>query len=313
MALRYPPNVKPWEPPPKKTLAATASPSSCSPNPLLVLLHELAHAITTTMDGNSDGHGEVFMDIYLPVATTATCTSIPKPSPNRHRTAFASPLNARPVFNRIYPIITRRHKAIQVPSFTRATVTELSKSVAIFLRMRHRHAVRMTRIHFKIAPLTNLADCRPDCSNGTIWSSSPCITGVGTLVASQIPRESNSGNALDAIVLRVVRRRIIPWRRRGFRTLGIYPHLADDSHQTASKNPCRMLPVVDAFARIRQHRNGQCVADYWHCFHHNRRHGGSSGRRLRDTPLPVTQRHSTAPRHLRSECPTWIASISADT
>jgi hypothetical protein len=33
--------------------------------PAWCLLHEIAHAMTTTADGPSDGHGPIFMEIYL--------------------------------------------------------------------------------------------------------------------------------------------------------------------------------------------------------------------------------------------------------
>ncbi len=33
--------------------------------PSWCLLHEIAHAMTTTIDGHSDGHGSAFMNVYL--------------------------------------------------------------------------------------------------------------------------------------------------------------------------------------------------------------------------------------------------------
>jgi hypothetical protein len=67
MGLRYPPRVEAL-PAQARTRIADAdrltlrlrpqSPSWC-------LLHELAHAMSTTQDGNSDGHGERFVGIYL--------------------------------------------------------------------------------------------------------------------------------------------------------------------------------------------------------------------------------------------------------
>jgi hypothetical protein len=67
MGLRYPPRVEAL-PSQARTRIADAdrltlrlrphTPSWC-------LLHELAHAMSTTQDGNSDGHGARFMGIYV--------------------------------------------------------------------------------------------------------------------------------------------------------------------------------------------------------------------------------------------------------
>jgi hypothetical protein len=67
MGLRYPPRVEPLPAQARCRIAdadrltirlAPLTPSWC-------LLHELAHAMTTTQDGHSDGHGPVFMGIYV--------------------------------------------------------------------------------------------------------------------------------------------------------------------------------------------------------------------------------------------------------
>ena len=67
MGLRYPPRVEPL-PAQARTRVADAdrrtlrlprlTPSWC-------LLHELAHALSATHDGHSDGHGPVFMGLYI--------------------------------------------------------------------------------------------------------------------------------------------------------------------------------------------------------------------------------------------------------
>jgi hypothetical protein len=67
MGLRYPPRVEALPAQARSRIAdadrltlrlGPQTPSWC-------LLHELAHAMSTTQDGNSDGHGERFMGIYL--------------------------------------------------------------------------------------------------------------------------------------------------------------------------------------------------------------------------------------------------------
>jgi hypothetical protein len=66
MGLRFPPKVEPLPAQARSTVAdasrlsirlADSSPSWC-------LLHELAHAMTSTHDGHSDGHGPTFMGLY---------------------------------------------------------------------------------------------------------------------------------------------------------------------------------------------------------------------------------------------------------
>ena len=67
MGLRYPPSVEPL-PAQTRTRLADASRLSLRLPPLIpswCLLHELAHAMTTTHDGQSDDHGPVFVGIYV--------------------------------------------------------------------------------------------------------------------------------------------------------------------------------------------------------------------------------------------------------
>jgi hypothetical protein len=67
MGLRYPPAVAPL---PKQATATIASANRLSillpaQTPSWCLLHELAHAMTSTAEGASDGHGARFMGVYL--------------------------------------------------------------------------------------------------------------------------------------------------------------------------------------------------------------------------------------------------------
>ena len=65
--LRYPPLVEPLP------LQATATAASANRLSIFLpeqtaswcLLHELAHAMTSTEDGHSDGHGPVFLGVYV--------------------------------------------------------------------------------------------------------------------------------------------------------------------------------------------------------------------------------------------------------
>lgn len=67
MGLLYPPKAEPL------ALHATATIASANRltlflaerTPSWCLLHELAHAMTSTMDGQSDEHGSLFMGIYV--------------------------------------------------------------------------------------------------------------------------------------------------------------------------------------------------------------------------------------------------------
>jgi len=65
--LRFPPGVEPLPSQSSATLASATRLSIFLPVqiPSWCLLHELAHAMTSDVDGNSDGHGPIFMGVYL--------------------------------------------------------------------------------------------------------------------------------------------------------------------------------------------------------------------------------------------------------
>jgi hypothetical protein len=67
MALRYPPAVERLPRRATATLACANRLSIFLPErtPSWCLLHEIAHAMSTTEDGRSDGHGAVFMGLYV--------------------------------------------------------------------------------------------------------------------------------------------------------------------------------------------------------------------------------------------------------
>ena len=67
MGLRYPPAVVPL---PRHATATIASANRLSiwladRTPSWCLLHELAHAMTSHAGGHSDGHGPLFVGVYL--------------------------------------------------------------------------------------------------------------------------------------------------------------------------------------------------------------------------------------------------------
>lgn len=67
MGLHYPPAVEPLPAQATATLARANRLSVMLPprTPAWCLLHELAHAMTSTAEGQSDGHGPAFMGVYI--------------------------------------------------------------------------------------------------------------------------------------------------------------------------------------------------------------------------------------------------------
>lgn len=66
MGLLYPPKVQPLPRQARSILADGSRLSIRLPDisPSWWLLHELAHAMTSTHDGQSDGHGRIFVGVY---------------------------------------------------------------------------------------------------------------------------------------------------------------------------------------------------------------------------------------------------------
>ena len=69
--LKYPPKVEPLAAQSTTTLAQATRLSIQVPpkTPAWIILHEVAHAMTATHDGNSDGHGSLFMGLYVGLLT----------------------------------------------------------------------------------------------------------------------------------------------------------------------------------------------------------------------------------------------------
>ena len=65
--LRYPPRVRPLPRGARRTMARATRLAIEAPAelPSWVLLHELAHAMTSTAEGDNNGHGPAFVGIYL--------------------------------------------------------------------------------------------------------------------------------------------------------------------------------------------------------------------------------------------------------
>jgi hypothetical protein len=71
MGLRYPPSVEKLSRNARVTLASANRLSLFLPDntPCWCLLHEVAHAMSSTQDGSSDGHGAIFVGLYVQLLT----------------------------------------------------------------------------------------------------------------------------------------------------------------------------------------------------------------------------------------------------
>ncbi len=67
MGLLFPPKVEPLPKQAKATVACANRLAIYLParTPSWCLFHEIAHAMTSTVDGHSDGHGKSFVGIYV--------------------------------------------------------------------------------------------------------------------------------------------------------------------------------------------------------------------------------------------------------
>ena len=87
---------------------AASSPSWC-------LLHELAHAMTSTHDGHSDGHGPTFMGLYAQLLIRYLRVPADELFQSLHAAGIKADMQARPVFIDDQPM--RRTRAAY-PRFT---------------------------------------------------------------------------------------------------------------------------------------------------------------------------------------------------
>jgi hypothetical protein len=79
MDLRYPPAVERLSRRATATIASANRLSLSLPDrtPAWCLLHELAHSMSTTVDGRSDMHGPAFMDPPLSTVRASPAISVP--------------------------------------------------------------------------------------------------------------------------------------------------------------------------------------------------------------------------------------------
>lgn len=98
--LRFPPRVRPLPRQARRTVArATRLAIEAPPElPSWVLLHELAHAMTSTADGGNDGHGSAFVGIYLRLLTRHARMPFEELAASLTAAGISFDPEARPVF-----------------------------------------------------------------------------------------------------------------------------------------------------------------------------------------------------------------------
>jgi hypothetical protein len=100
LGLRYPPSAEPLPRHATTTLARANRLAVFLPAriPSWCLLHELAHAMTTTDDGHSEGHGPVFMGIYVRLLVRYLRLDETELLESLHAAGIAVALDAAPIF-----------------------------------------------------------------------------------------------------------------------------------------------------------------------------------------------------------------------
>ncbi len=100
MDLRYPPAVEPLARQASTTVASADRLSIFLParTPSWLLLHEIAHAMTSDADGSSDGHGEVFLGLYVQLLVRYLRLDQKTLLASLQDEGIAIAVNARPVF-----------------------------------------------------------------------------------------------------------------------------------------------------------------------------------------------------------------------
>lgn len=100
MGLKYPPAVEPL---PKQASSTAASANRLSIflpkiTPCWCLLHEIAHSMTSTEDGQSDGHGRTFMGLYLQLISRYLRTDLEGLMQSVEEEGIGTNCLARPIF-----------------------------------------------------------------------------------------------------------------------------------------------------------------------------------------------------------------------
>ena len=100
MDLRYPPAVERLSRRATTTVASANRLSLCLPDrtPAWCLLHEIAHAMSTTDEGLSDGHGPVFMGLYVRMLVRYLRLDEARLLASLRETGISITRDARPVF-----------------------------------------------------------------------------------------------------------------------------------------------------------------------------------------------------------------------
>jgi hypothetical protein len=106
MGLRFPPKVERL---PRQARATVADATRLSirladTSPSWWLLHELAHAMSTTHDGQSDGHGAVFMGLYARLLVRYLRVPINALISSLKADGIAADMHAEPIFVNDQPV-----------------------------------------------------------------------------------------------------------------------------------------------------------------------------------------------------------------
>ncbi|OYV24702.1 MAG: hypothetical protein B7W99_00990 [Rhodospirillales bacterium 20-58-10] len=100
LGLKYPPKVEVLPRQAKKTVATATRLSIRLPDrvPSWCLLHEIAHAMTTTVDSHSDGHNGMFMGVYIRLLAHYLRLNVDNLMRSARSELIEVTVNARPVF-----------------------------------------------------------------------------------------------------------------------------------------------------------------------------------------------------------------------
>ncbi len=100
LGLKYPPKVEVLPRQAKNTVATATRLSIRLPDrvPSWCLLHEIAHAMTTTVDGHSDRHNGMFMGVYIRLLARYLRLNVDDLMRSARSELIEVTVNARPAF-----------------------------------------------------------------------------------------------------------------------------------------------------------------------------------------------------------------------
>lgn len=98
--LRFPPRIRPLPRQARRTVARASRTAIEAPAelPTWVLLHEIAHALTSTAEEESDGHGPAFTGMYLRLLERYARMDGAALAESLHRAGIAFEADPRPAF-----------------------------------------------------------------------------------------------------------------------------------------------------------------------------------------------------------------------